>query len=76
MSDSAPEKTTEYALRVNRNVLFDALRKMEGDTSTVGCRLIECLLAEEVRFGDAIGLHIYGIELSPAAKPKVKTEPS
>ena len=74
MSEGQSNGTTEYSIRVNRKTLFDALRKMKGDTSAAGSRLIECLLSGEVGFQDAIGLQFYGIELSLVAEQKEKTE--
>lgn len=48
--------------RVDNTELFDALHKMNGDTGTLGARLVGVLLADS-SFADRIGLAIYGVRI-------------
>lgn len=58
---------TRLVFEVDNNVLFDTLQKMKGDTSAIGSRLVETMLAaQNVSLSTAIGMGFYGIELLEA----------
>ena len=52
----------EVTFVVDSVELFDRLHAMKGDTSALGTRLVECLLAD-AHWSTHIGLAIYGIEV-------------
>ena len=54
---------------VDDGVLFDAVRKMGGDLSSVGTRVVETLLMGDSGFLTAVGMAVYGIVM-------VRSEPA
>lgn len=67
-------------LEVDDCLLFDTLKKMRGDTSAIGNRLVAILLSEQVSLSTAIGLGVYGVEvedITPLVEPvEVKMTPA
>lgn len=64
MSDPENQNTIEFSVRADRTKLFDALRKMNGDTSALGTRIVQSLLGGEVSFADAVGMECYGVSMT------------
>lgn len=61
---------TTISFTVNRNQLFDTLSKMNGDTSSLGQRLVESLLAEP-KFSDQLGMGLYGVTYVPKTEIEI-----
>jgi hypothetical protein len=58
---------TRLVFEVDNIALFDSLKKMKGDTSAIGSRLVETMrAAQNVSLSTAIGMGFYGIELLEA----------
>ncbi|WP_028732112.1 hypothetical protein [Rhizobium leguminosarum] len=55
---------TRVTFEVDRNELFDMLKKLNGDFSSLGVRLVEQLLQQETSFIDAIGMAVYGVSVA------------
>lgn len=57
-------KIYDVTLTVQSDVLFDTLNRMKGDTSALGQRLVEVLLAPENASAiTQIGMSIYGVTI-------------
>jgi hypothetical protein len=63
---------------VDQIQLFDTLKKLDGDWSFLGNRLVEVMLGGEAGFRDAIGMAMYGITLvtEPQAQGESEEERS
>lgn len=46
---------------VDDDTLFDAVRKMGGDCSALGTRIVETLLLGDSGFCTALGMAVYGV---------------
>lgn len=60
-------------IEVDQAKMFDAVAQMKGDFGPVGERLAGVLLAGESSFSEAIGLAVYGIEISSITDQDEKT---
>ena len=54
--------------------LFDSLKKLNGDMSHIGQRVVGALLAEPV-FVELLGMAVYGVVLLPHAAPLLAEQP-
>lgn len=53
----------KITFEVDDNKLFDVIRHMRGDMTSIGTRLVEVMLMGDCTILGAVGLAVYGITL-------------